>query len=328
MHIPDGGFLDARTCVAAAALAATGVGAALWQTRRVPPRKVPLMGLSAAFVFAAQMLNFPIPGGTSGHLIGGVLTAVLLGPAPAILVLTAVMIVQCFLFGDGGVLPLGANILNMAIVDSVGGYLVYRLLKRVMPGMRGQIAAVAFAAWFGAVLASVVCTGELVTSHTVRAAVGFPTMVGVHMVIGVGEAIITAMVIVAVYTSRPQLLEQDAEPTGRRATQVGFVAYGFLIAVALAVFVSPFASQSPDGLDRASEKLGFAQSARTHYSPIADYKTPFIASPAIATALGGLLGTIVVFLLSLVLARVLVPSRGSESGSDPIAALELGAPSS
>src|SRR5438270_10652849 len=101
MHIPDG-FLDGKTMSAAAAMAAGGVGMAVWQTRKLPPRLVPLMGLSAAFVFAAQMLNFPVLGGTSGHLIGGVLAAVLLGPAPAVIVLTAVLSIQCLLFADGG----------------------------------------------------------------------------------------------------------------------------------------------------------------------------------------------------------------------------------
>src|ERR1700712_1039470 len=112
MHIPDG-FLSGPALVVAGAVSAAALGTALVQTRNLPPRRVPLMGLSAAFVFAAQMLNFPIPGGTSGHLIGGVLTSVLLGPSAAILVLVAVLTVQCFLFADGGVLALGANVLNM-----------------------------------------------------------------------------------------------------------------------------------------------------------------------------------------------------------------------
>src|SRR5512146_2945908 len=115
MHIPDG-FLDTKTAAATGAIAALGLGVALRQARfHLPPRRVPLLGLAAAFVFAAQMLNFPIGGGTSGHLVGGVLAAALLGPSAAVVVLSAVLLVQCFMFADGGVLALGANVFNMAI---------------------------------------------------------------------------------------------------------------------------------------------------------------------------------------------------------------------
>src|ERR1035437_1588975 len=161
MHIPDG-FLDAKTMTMSGALAAGSVGLALRQLRQNLARpRVPLMGLAAAFIFAAQMLNFPVAGGTSGHLVGGVLVAALLGPSAAIVVLTTVLIVQCFLFADGGVLALGANVFNMAIVGAAGGYAIYRVVCRVLPGTRGQVAAVAFAGWCSTVLASVSCAGQL-----------------------------------------------------------------------------------------------------------------------------------------------------------------------
>src|SRR5437588_12666228 len=128
MHIPDG-LLDGKTVCATMALAAGGLGTALWQARKnLPARRVPLMGLCGAFIFAAQMLNFPVAGGTSGHLLGGVLAAVLLGPSAAILVMTCVLLVQCFMFLDGGLLSLGANVCNMAIVNVCGGSLVFRLV--------------------------------------------------------------------------------------------------------------------------------------------------------------------------------------------------------
>src|SRR5512147_218372 len=137
MHIPDG-FLDAKTALATGALAAAGLGLALRDARRsLPPRKVPLMGLSAAFIFAAQMLNFPVAGGTSGHLVGAVLASVLLGPSAAIVVMTAVLLIQCLLFADGGLLALGANLFNMAIVAVLGGHAVYRAVRRVLPDRRG-----------------------------------------------------------------------------------------------------------------------------------------------------------------------------------------------
>jgi cobalt/nickel transport system permease protein len=312
MHIPDG-FLDAKTIVAADVVAATGVATALWQTRKLPPRRVPLLGLSAAFVFAAQMLNFPVAGGTSGHLLGGVLVAALLGPSSGVLVVTSVLLVQCFLFADGGVLALGANVLNMAIIDSITGYYIYRAGCRLLPGPRGRIAAVAFAAWSGAVLASVVCSGELALSGTIPARVAFPAMVGVHALIGIGEGLITALVVLVISQSRPELLEPlstQQQPTGGVRLRE-FITYGLIVSVALALFVSPFACPWPDGLDHVAAKFGFAAREVTTplvKSPLSDYKVPGVGSVGIATALAGLIGTAVVFGLALALARILVRS--------------------
>ena len=137
MHIPDG-FIDGKTAAATALLSAAGVGLALRQVRRrLPPRRVPLLGLAAAFLFAAQMVNFPVAAGVSGHLIGGVLVAALLGPSAAVVVLTTVLIVQCFLFADGGVLALGANVFRMGLVGAVGGCAIYHGVRRGWPGRRG-----------------------------------------------------------------------------------------------------------------------------------------------------------------------------------------------
>src|SRR5690349_6199161 len=168
MHLPDG-FLDTKTALLCIGASAAGVGVALRQVRTcLAPRQMPLLGLAAAFVFAAQMLNFPIAGGTSGHFVGGVLTAVLLGPSAAILVVTCVLIVQCFMFADGGVTALGANVFNMAIVSVCTGYFVFRLVKLLIPmeERRSTVFAAAFAAWFGTVLASIACAGELALSQT------------------------------------------------------------------------------------------------------------------------------------------------------------------
>src|SRR4030081_3771696 len=126
MHLPDG-FLDAKTALLSSGLEAGGVAIALRQVRsNLESRRVPMLGLAGAFVFAAQMLNFPVAGGTSGHLIGGVLCSVLLGPSAAVLVIACVLVVQCLAFSDGGLLALGANVFNMAVVNSVGGYLLYQ----------------------------------------------------------------------------------------------------------------------------------------------------------------------------------------------------------
>src|SRR3954447_2932445 len=239
MHIPDG-FLDARTAVGAAAISATGLGVALRQARlTLPPRRVPLMGLAAAFVFAAQMLNFPVAGGTSGHLVGATLAGVLLGPGPGVIVITTVLIVQSLLFADGGILSLGANVFNMAIVGAAGGYFIYRALRIVFVGARGRLLAASFAAWCSAVVAAVACAGELATSGIARWSIVFPAMLNVHMVIGVGEAIITALVLASVAQTRPDLLEPARAALPRQTRYRELAIYGLLIALGLAMFVSP-----------------------------------------------------------------------------------------
>ena len=318
MHIPDG-FLDAKTAATATAISVVGVAVALRQARRhLPPRRVPLLGLAAAFVFAAQMLNFPVAGGTSGHLIGAVLVSVLLGPSAAVIVLTSVLIVQCFLFADGGVTAIGANVFNMAIVAGVGGYGIYRLVLQALPGVRGTIAASAFAAWCATVAASVSCAGQLALSGTVSWSVAFPAMAGVHMLIGLGEALVTALVLVAVANARPELLCTESENSNRSYAE--FVGFGLLIALGLAVFVAPFASPWPDGLERVAATLGFEHRVAEKPllpSPVPDYAFPGIKSAAAATALAGLIGTVIVFVLSYVLSRILVPEKRGQAASAP-----------
>jgi len=340
MHIPDG-FLDTKTAAAAGLLSFAGVGMALRQTRlHLPRRRVPLMGLAGAFIFAAQMLNFPVAGGTSGHLIGGVLASVLLGPSAAIIVITAVLIVQCLLFADGGVLALGANIFNMAIISSVGGYYLYRAVWQLIPTQRGQLAAVAFASWVATVLAAIVCAGELALSHMVPWHVAFPAMANVHMLIGVGEAILTTLIITTIARTRPDLLKPEGLTAPRGFEVIGadqstgsvpaipvarrpyteFLVFGFLIAMGLALFVSPLASKWPDGLDHVAEKLGFRQKEVDRmlvqkYSPMPDYQVPRVSNAAIATGLAGGVGTVIAFISALVLARALAPKPSREPGA-------------
>lgn len=319
MHIPDG-FLDGRTAATTAAVSLAGVGFALREAgRRLPPRRVPLMGLTAAFLFAAQMLNFPVLGGTSGHLMGAVLVAALLGPAAAVVVMTAVLLIQCLLFADGGVLALGANVLNMALVAPLGGYALYAALRRALPGPRGRLAAAGVAAWGSTLLAAAVCAGELAWSGTVRWAAAFPAMAGVHVVIGLGEGLITLLVLAAIRRARPELLPEAPAPETRAGLR-GTLVYGLLVAAALALFVAPFACPWPDGLESVAARLGFdagAHAAPTLAAPLADYRWPGLASPAVATALAGLLGTLVVFGLALALGRALQakPAPGGRPGA-------------
>ncbi len=316
MHIPDG-FIDGKTAAATALLSAAGVGVALRQARRrLPPRRVPLLGLAAAFLFAAQMVNFPVAGGTSGHLVGGVLVAALLGPSAAIVVLTTVLIVQCFLFADGGVLALGANVFNMAIIGATGGYAIFRLVCRWLPGTRGQVAAVAFAGWCSTVLASICCAGELAWSGTLAWPAAFTAMASVHMVIGIGEGLISALVFLAIRRMRPDLAGDISAPAPPRQSGE-LVCYGLLAALGITIFVAPFACPWPDGLDSVAARLGFEHQAAHQLvpAPAPGYQMAGVHWAAGATAMAGAAGTLVVFGLALLLARSLV--RETEEDNHP-----------
>ena len=204
MHIPDG-FLSAPVWAPLWVAAFAGLAGCVKAVERsLSDRAVPLMGVMAAFIFAAQMLNFPVPGGTSGHLLGGVLAAVLLGPWAGALVIAIVLAVQCLLFQDGGLTALGANIVNMSFFGSVCGYGIYIAVKHATGGkMR---AAVAVASWCSVMLASAACAIELALSGTVPLRTALPAMATVHALIGGGEAVITCLVISCVMKARPDLV--------------------------------------------------------------------------------------------------------------------------
>ncbi len=206
MHIPDG-FLTVNAWVPAWLISIGGIGYCLRKvTLNLKDKMIPLMGVMSAFVFCAQMVNFPIAGGTSGHLLGGVLAAVLLGPYAGAVVITVVLIVQCFIFQDGGLTSLGANILNMSIIGAMGGYLVYNPIRTILGGQKGIIVGVAIAAWSSVVLASCACAIELAISGTSPLKVVLPAMVISHMLIGIGESIITLFIIGFILKVRPDLI--------------------------------------------------------------------------------------------------------------------------
>lgn len=213
MHIPDG-FLDTKTWVGLTAVSGAAVAvAAATLKRSAAERQVPLMGVMAAFVFAAQMLNFPVAAGTSGHFMGGVLVAVMLGPLAGILIMTCVLAVQCLVFQDGGVTALGANVLNMGIIGSFSGYYLYRcsfaVLNRLVNRRRAFLTAAAAAAWASIVLAAAAAAVELAVSGTVPMKIALPAMAGVHAVIGIGEGIITLLALGFILKVRPDLLPPD-----------------------------------------------------------------------------------------------------------------------
>ena len=209
MHIPDG-FLNAPTCGSFWAISVGTIGYALRKLKAILKEKmIPLMGISSAFIFAAQMLNFPITGGTSGHLIGGVLAAVLLGPWGGMIVISAVLIVQCLIFQDGGLTALGANVFNMAIIGSGLGYLIYAWIRKHVKGNKGIITGSALASWASVVLASLSCAIQLGISGTSPFKLVIPAMVGIHALIGIGEALITSLVVLTLLKVRPDLIYNE-----------------------------------------------------------------------------------------------------------------------
>lgn len=199
MHIPDG-FLDAKTWLGAAALSGAAVSYSLKKTREsLQDRQVPALGVMAAFIFAAQMVNFPVGGGTSGHLLGAALAAALLGPWSASLILTTVLIIQALFFADGGITALGANVLNMAVIAPLVAHLIYRFL-----GIR-RLLAIFLGSWCSIVAAAIAAALELALAGTIPLSVVLPAMVGWHALIGIGEGFITCAVVA--FVNRSGLLE-------------------------------------------------------------------------------------------------------------------------
>ena len=207
MHIPDG-FLSTGTSVATWAASVGSVGYAVRRVNHtLGERQVPLMGVTAAFIFAAQMMNFTVVGGTSGHLLGGALAAILLGPWAAMLVLTSVLAVQALLFQDGGLLALGANVFNMAVVGVLVGWVVYTTLRRMLGDRTWTTMVSGFAAaWLSVFVASLVAAAELAISGTSPWVVALPAMGLVHALIGIGEGLITVGVLAFLRVARPDLL--------------------------------------------------------------------------------------------------------------------------
>jgi len=208
MHIPDG-FLNVATVATTCAVSAGGIGGAVKVVgKKLGEKQVPLMGILAAFIFAAQMLNFPVAGGTSGHVIGAALAAILLGPWAAVLIMSCVLIAQSLIFQDGGLLALGANIFNMGIVASFSAYYIYRLVSWLAgANRRGTLIGGFAAAWGSVFLASIFCAIELALSGSSPFGVVLPAMAGVHALIGIGEGLITGAVLGLVLATRADLLQ-------------------------------------------------------------------------------------------------------------------------
>jgi cobalt/nickel transport system permease protein len=300
MHIPDG-FLSTAVSILLWVLSIFFIALALRNVGRdVGERQVPMMGVLAACIFAGQMLNFTVAGGTSGHLMGAAIAAILLGPWAAILILTCVVGIQALIFQDGGLLALGGNIFNMGVIGAFVGYAVYRLVQRFAKGARWGVLAGGFVAgWASIVVASLAVALQLAISGTSPANIGIPTMGGVHALIGIGEGLITLGALSFLSATRRDLINpQTAKPAG-----TGVWITGLLIALALAI-ASPLASAFPDGLEKVAEDTGFLDKAQdAPYQIIPDYVVPGIGNEALATIAAGIIGVLVVAAVAYAIAR-------------------------
>ncbi|BBB49789.1 cobalt/nickel transport system permease protein [Pelolinea submarina] len=301
MHIPDG-FLSVAVSGILWVVSLIFIFIALKKAgKEIDESRLPLVGVLAAAIFAGQMLNFAVAGGTSGHLLGAALAVLLVGPWPAVLVMTSVVTVQALVFQDGGVLTLGANLFNMAIVGVAVAYFVSDLFKHWFGDKRWATLLTAFAAgWFSIFIAALAASLELAFSGTSPANIAIPAMGGIHALIGIGEGLITLGAVSLIMSSKPQLLEKKAEE------KVGssFVWISGLVLTVVLLIISPLASSKPDGLEWVAEKLGFlimAQDASYHIIP--DYVLPGIQNEALATIMAGAVGVVIVMALVLLLTR-------------------------
>jgi cobalt/nickel transport system permease protein len=303
LHIPDG-FLSVPVAMLWWILTVAALAYAVRHVDGLSERQVPLMGVMAAFIFAAQMLNFPVLGGTSGHLLGGALAALLLGPWAGMLVMACVVALQALLFQDGGLLALGANIFNMGIATALTGWWVGTGLLKVFGGKPwGLVAAGFVAAWLSVMVAAFLTSLQLALSG-LPAGVVFPAMMFVHAFIGIGEGLITVAALAFVVSTRPDLAATltgylsptDARRAMGRGTVVAVTAAGLAIAFGLAL-LSPLASSHPDGLERVAEDQGFLERAQGPlFNILPDYTIPGLDGP-MATILAGVIGLLIVFAL-------------------------------
>lgn len=293
MHIPDG-FLSIAVSAVLWVLSITVVAYALKRVNQdLGERQVPLMGVLAAVIFAGQMLNFSVAGGTSGHLMGAAIATILLGPWAAILVMVCVVTIQALIFQDGGLVVMGANIFNMGITGVAVSYMIYHSLKRVLGASKTSLFISAFtAAWVSIEVTALAVALQLALSGTSPANLAIPAMALVHALIGIGEGLITVGALAFLYASRRDLIESGTKPAPAGPL---VWAGGLVIALVLAV-ASPLASANPDGLEAVARQQRFLNMAQSSvYDIIPDYILPGISNQALATILAGIIGTLIVF---------------------------------
>lgn len=317
MHIQDG-ILSPAVCVGTGLVAAGALALSLKKLNDSPSlRAVPLTGMMAALVFAGQMVNFPIGVLCSGHLLGGVLASVILGPWGGCVAMALVLFVQMALFADGGRLSYGANVLNMGVVGALGGYAIYAAIRRLRPGPIGVLVGGIVAAWISVLAGSSLFCIEFTLSHadallSKTEGVSFDLgrivtlMTGFHSLIGVGEALITGLVLSAVLAARPDLIYEPEMPPGVVAKTGTAVWGGLIVALAAAAFLAPFKSDLSDGLEAVAERVGF-NTLGEEPKPwwLSDYELPVPGAPQdnefwkkAAVSFAGLAGTMSVFVMS------------------------------
>ena len=312
MHIQEGFLPSGPVCLATGAIAVGAFGYSLYRLRdALADRTIPMTGMVSALLFSGQMVNFPVGPGTSGHLIGGVLAARLLGPWGGCVALTLVLTVQRFLFADGGLTTLGANILHMAVVGAIGGHALMELIQRCLGRtLKAQITASVLASWMTVMIMATLCCFEFAFAwkeHTeFRLDRFLPLMFVFHAIIGVGEALITGSVVRFVGVRRPDLLYAPTETPTRPLRR--FLLHGFLVALGLAVFLAPAASNLPDGLDRALLESAPDVPEPPVSSLFASYDAllPTEGWGVWSVILSGVIGTIAVVGISTLLGRAIV----------------------
>ncbi len=291
MHIPDG-FLSPTVALPLWGVSAGVGGYALRRaSRELTESEAPVIGVVAAGIFAAQMLNFPIAGGTSGHLLGTALATMLFGPWVAILIMTCVLSIQALVFQDGGLIALGANLFNMGILGALVAYAVQQTFRGLLGDRPGARYAAAFASGWTAVVMGALATGlELSLSGLTPANVALPAMGGIHALIGIVEGLITTSAVAFLAAVRRGLLAE--RPVAGR---VPLWIAGLALALGLTL-LAPLASSDPDGLERVARDLGFIQAERSLWrAPLPDYVIPGLPNQALATILAGTLGALLAF---------------------------------
>jgi cobalt/nickel transport system permease protein len=292
LHIPDG-FLSLTVAITCWLITVATLSIAIRRTNKsLGERQIPLMGVMAAFIFAAQMINFPVAGGTSGHLLGGALAAILLGPWAAMLVMTAVIAVQGLLFQDGGLIVMGANILNMGLLTAAIGYGLYRSVlgqSRVV-----KLSVAGLAAWLSVMAGALGTAMQLWLSGTAKLQIVVPAMLGVHALIGIGEAFITVTALAFIQQTRPDLMG-EASPSAQGGR--GWIVTGIIVTLVV-ILLSPLASIYPDGLERVAGNLGFIHTGQpAPYEIIPNYTLPILGGTPLSTIVAGAIGVIVVVII-------------------------------
>jgi cobalt/nickel transport system permease protein len=304
LHIPDGmlGLVVSLVCwVITAVILAVAIRRSKYE---LGERQLPLMGVMAAFIFAAQMINFPVAGGTSGHLLGGALAAIVLGPWAGMLVMTSVISVQALLFQDGGLVVMGANILNMGLLTAAIGFGLYRAVSG--RSLRVRLFVAGAAAWLSVIAAALAAALQLWLSGTARLDIVGPAMLAVHALIGVGEALITVAALSFILRARPEMAQRPNTAAGR-----GWI-FVSIAMVALVLLLAPLAAADPDGLERIAMDFGFIETAQeAPYSILPDYTIPALGDSAVSTILAGAVGAVLVAGMVILLLRLLKGSAVS-----------------